>query len=186
MLNPKSTKKLKVAAAEVVFLALYESQVVENRVQAQKWPENLSFWWRIEIFEAVFYSTQQFELQPLEQTADKYKEKQLRKEFQDMDRDGGGFVDISELSTYIIRPTVHNIQNRIFGETLTGFFNFKSSKRNLAHNDENLAAVIALLAWKSTFLRVQKCSFIVCLKNSLIRFMAKSLHIMIDNNFIVL
>ena len=33
----------------------------------------------------------------------KYKEKQLRKEFQEMDRDGGGFVDISELSTYIIR-----------------------------------------------------------------------------------
>ena len=28
-----------------------------------------------------------------------------------MDRDGGGFVDISELSTYIIRPTVENIQN---------------------------------------------------------------------------
>ena len=39
----------------------------------------------------------------IKNAANNYKEKQLRKEFKDMDRDGGGFVDISELSTYIIR-----------------------------------------------------------------------------------
>ena len=30
-------------------------------------------------------------------------DKRLRKEFNKIDRDGGGFVDVSELSTYILK-----------------------------------------------------------------------------------
>ena len=89
-------------------------------------------------FSSGFHSCQQFttflnlKSTTVGQTADKYKEKQLRKEFQEMDRDGGGFVDISELSTYIIRPTVQSIQTqkeRVFDEKLsTGFFNLSGFK----------------------------------------------------------
>ena len=39
----------------------------------------------------------------IKNAAASYKENQLRKEFKEMDRDGGGFVDIAELSTYIIK-----------------------------------------------------------------------------------
>ena len=102
-------------------------------------------------FSSGFHSSQQFttflnlKSTTVGQTADKYKEKQLRKEFQEIDRDGGGFVDISELSTYIIRPTVHTVYKIRKSAFLTKNFRpdfsiFQGSKLNLANNDSNLTA----------------------------------------------
>ena len=61
----------------------------------------------------------------IKNAAASYKENQLRKEFKEMDRDGGGFVDIAELSTYIIKEWFRLRNDRwskqffdeVFGET---------------------------------------------------------------------